>query len=172
MYVPQTVHQSSASANDPVIRKEALLASYGSNFKYTEFQVMSSITSVILYTGAMFFGIGMLLVKPVSHNNIRIVFFCFYNFYSDSLSCQEHTSKSRRRSLRSVSLFFFFFFSFFLGGAYVWMGSRQMRKGFFDVTNITASTTSPPVQVMTVIKGRGDPGYLLTSGVYLFLLGL
>jgi hypothetical protein len=61
---------------------------------------------------------------------------------------------------------------FFWGGAYVWMESRQMQKGFFNVTNITASTTSPPVQVMTVIKGRGDPGYLLTSGVYLFLLGL
>jgi hypothetical protein len=72
MYVPKTV-QSSATASDPVIRKEALLGSYGSNFKYTEFQVMSSITSVILYTAAMILGTGMLLVKPVSHNNIRIL---------------------------------------------------------------------------------------------------
>ena len=43
-----------------------------------------------------------------------------------------------------------------------------MQKGFFKVTNITTSTSSLPVQVKTVIKGKGDPGYLLTSGTCLF----
>ena len=45
-----------------------------------------------------------------------------------------------------------------------------MQKGFFRVTNITTSTSSSPVQVKTVIKGKGDPGYLSTSGALLFLL--
>lgn len=38
-----------------------------------------------------------------------------------------------------------------------------MQKGFFGVTNITTSTSTPPVNVKTVIKGKGDPGYLLTA---------
>ena len=38
-----------------------------------------------------------------------------------------------------------------------------MQKGYFGVTNITTSTSTPPVNVKTVIKGDGDPGYLLTA---------
>jgi hypothetical protein len=38
-----------------------------------------------------------------------------------------------------------------------------MQKGFFGVTNITTSTSTPPVNVKTIIKGKGDPGYLLTA---------
>jgi len=38
-----------------------------------------------------------------------------------------------------------------------------MQKGYFGVTNITTSTSTPPVNVKTVIKGNGDPGYLLTA---------
>ncbi|KIM40396.1 hypothetical protein M413DRAFT_446577 [Hebeloma cylindrosporum] len=38
-----------------------------------------------------------------------------------------------------------------------------MQKGFFGVTNVTTSTSTPPVNVKTVIKGKGDPGYLLTA---------
>jgi hypothetical protein len=41
--------------------------------------------------------------------------------------------------------------------------SRFMQKGYFGVTNITTSTSTPPVNVKTVIKGNGDPGYLLTA---------
>ncbi|KAF8963594.1 Saccharopine dehydrogenase-domain-containing protein [Flammula alnicola] len=40
---------------------------------------------------------------------------------------------------------------------------ENMQKGFFHVTNITSSASSPPVQVKTVVKGKGDPGYLLSA---------
>jgi hypothetical protein len=52
-----------------------MLGRYGSNFKYTEFQVMSSVASVVVYTVAMAFGLGMLLVSPVSHNDAKVVVF-------------------------------------------------------------------------------------------------
>lgn len=60
----QTV-QNSTPASDLATRKEAVLGCYGSKFKYTEFQVMSSIASVVLYTAVMVFGVGMLLISPV-----------------------------------------------------------------------------------------------------------
>jgi len=41
-----------------------------------------------------------------------------------------------------------------------------MQNGFFNVTNITTSTSNPPVHVKTVIKGKGDPGYLLSASEY------
>ncbi|KAF8190797.1 Saccharopine dehydrogenase-domain-containing protein [Pholiota molesta] len=40
---------------------------------------------------------------------------------------------------------------------------EYMQKGFFKVTNITTAASSPSVKVKTVIKGNGDPGYLLTA---------
>ncbi|KAF9478098.1 saccharopine dehydrogenase [Pholiota conissans] len=40
---------------------------------------------------------------------------------------------------------------------------EQMQKGFLKVTNITTSSSAPPVEVKTVIKGKGDPGYLLSA---------
>jgi len=43
-----------------------------------------------------------------------------------------------------------------------------MEKGFFGVTNITTSTSTPPVNVKTVIKGKGDPGYLLTASEHFY----
>ena len=60
------------------MRKKALLESYGSSFKYNEFQVMSSIASVVVYTVALAFGFGMLLVNPVSHNDAEG--FSFFSF--------------------------------------------------------------------------------------------
>jgi hypothetical protein len=39
---------------------------------------------------------------------------------------------------------------------------RDLQKGFFTTKNLTVSTSIPPVYVKTVIKGNGDPGYLLT----------
>ena len=73
--------QSLTPADD--LRKKTLLGCYGSNFKYTEFQVMSSIASVVMYTVAMAFGLGMLLVDPVSLNDAEsfFFFFPFANFY-------------------------------------------------------------------------------------------
>ncbi|KAF5321959.1 hypothetical protein D9619_001578 [Psilocybe cf. subviscida] len=43
---------------------------------------------------------------------------------------------------------------------------EQMQKGFFKITNLATSTSSPPVQVKTVLKGQGDPGYLLTPSAH------
>ncbi|KAH9485646.1 Putative trans-acting enoyl reductase [Psilocybe cubensis] len=40
---------------------------------------------------------------------------------------------------------------------------EDMQKGFLKMTNITTSTSSPSLKVETVIKGKGDPGYLLTA---------
>ncbi|CAA7262294.1 unnamed protein product [Cyclocybe aegerita] len=40
---------------------------------------------------------------------------------------------------------------------------EAMQNGSFHITNITTSTTTPPVQVKTIVKGKGDPGYLLTA---------
>ncbi|KAF8167524.1 Saccharopine dehydrogenase-domain-containing protein [Crassisporium funariophilum] len=40
---------------------------------------------------------------------------------------------------------------------------EKMAKGWFSVTNITTSTSNPAVQVKSVMKGQGDPGYLLTA---------
>ena len=59
--------QDSTSTSD--LREKAPLGRYGSNFKYTEFQVMPSVVSVVVYTVALAFGLGMLLVSPVSYNN-------------------------------------------------------------------------------------------------------
>ena len=64
--------QSLAAEGD--LQEKALLGRYGSNFRYTEFQVMSSVVSVVAYTVAMAFGLGMMLVSPVSHNDAKAVF--------------------------------------------------------------------------------------------------
>ncbi|KAF8911602.1 Saccharopine dehydrogenase-domain-containing protein [Gymnopilus junonius] len=40
---------------------------------------------------------------------------------------------------------------------------EEMQKGFFNVTNISKSASSPPLTVKSVFKGSGDPGYLLTA---------
>lgn len=42
--------------------------------------------------------------------------------------------------------------------------SRDRNNGFLLVTNITKSTSQPPVHVKSVIKGKGD-SYLLTSSM-------
>ena len=152
--------QSSTSSDD--LRKKALLECYGSSFKYNEFQVMSSAASVVVYTVALAFGLGMLLVNPVSHNDAEVCFF-FADFYSGSLSCKEVTSAIRGRSLRKVSRVILIIPPPLVG----LLESRSMQKGFFKVTNITTSTSSSPIQVKTIIKGKGDPGYLLTSGMLL-----
>lgn len=66
-------------AVDPVAQKEALLRCYGPNFKYTEFQVMPSIVSVVVYTMVIAFGLVMLLVSPVSYDVAKVV--SFFNFH-------------------------------------------------------------------------------------------
>ena len=63
--------QSSTPASDLASRKEALLGCYGPKFKYSEFHVMSSVLSVVVYTVVLAFGVGMLLISPVSFNNIK-----------------------------------------------------------------------------------------------------
>jgi short subunit dehydrogenase-like uncharacterized protein len=40
---------------------------------------------------------------------------------------------------------------------------EEMKNGHFTATNLTTSATNPPIQAKTVIKLKGDPGYLLTS---------
>ncbi|KAF9445482.1 hypothetical protein P691DRAFT_777529 [Macrolepiota fuliginosa MF-IS2] len=40
---------------------------------------------------------------------------------------------------------------------------EDMQHGYMTATNITKSTSEPPVYVKTVMKGKGDPGYLLTA---------
>ena len=70
--------RSSTSASG---KEAALLGCYGSDFKYAEFQVMSSITSVIIYTMALAFGVGMLLVSPVSQKTMRRLVLFFSNFF-------------------------------------------------------------------------------------------
>jgi hypothetical protein len=43
---------------------------------------MSSIASVVVYTVAIAFGFGMLLISPVSHDDAEFFFlFSFANFY-------------------------------------------------------------------------------------------
>jgi len=69
------VFQPPVPADD--LRKKALLNRYGSNFKYTEFQEMSSTISVVVFTVAMVFGFGMLLISPVSHDDAEVFLF-FY----------------------------------------------------------------------------------------------
>ncbi|KAF9050022.1 saccharopine dehydrogenase [Panaeolus papilionaceus] len=39
----------------------------------------------------------------------------------------------------------------------------DLEKGFLKLTNVTSAASSPDVQVKTVIRGKGDPGYLLTA---------
>lgn len=43
------------------------------------------------------------------------------------------------------------------------MTCRKLEKGFFKTTNITSTSATPPVVVKSTMKGRGDPGYLLTA---------
>ncbi|KXN89437.1 hypothetical protein AN958_05599 [Leucoagaricus sp. SymC.cos] len=40
---------------------------------------------------------------------------------------------------------------------------ESMRRGYMVATNISQSTSEPPVYVRSVMKGNGDPGYLLTA---------
>ncbi|KAF9529743.1 Saccharopine dehydrogenase-domain-containing protein [Crepidotus variabilis] len=40
---------------------------------------------------------------------------------------------------------------------------EKMEKGWFSATNLTVSTSNPPVYVKSVIKGKGDPGYSTTA---------
>lgn len=42
-----------------------------------------------------------------------------------------------------------------------------MKNGFMKVVNLTTAVAAPgraPVQVKTVMTGKGDPGYSLTAG--------
>ncbi len=36
---------------------------------------------------------------------------------------------------------------------------REMKYGYLTGTNLTTSASRPPVQVKTVLKIKGDPGY-------------
>ena len=38
---------------------------------------MSSVVAVVAYTVALAFGLGLLLVRPVSHNDAEVCFFSF-----------------------------------------------------------------------------------------------
>lgn len=40
---------------------------------------------------------------------------------------------------------------------------EDLQKGFLTAKNLTISTSTPPIRVKTVIKGNGDPGFLLSS---------
>ncbi|KAJ3573696.1 hypothetical protein NP233_g2261 [Leucocoprinus birnbaumii] len=40
---------------------------------------------------------------------------------------------------------------------------EAMQNGYMVSTNISKSTSEPPVYVKSVMKGKGDPGYLLTA---------
>ncbi len=42
---------------------------------------------------------------------------------------------------------------------------RNLEKGWFRVTNVTETDGEPSRAVKTVIKGKGEPGYLLTGGM-------
>ena len=63
--------QSSTPESDLASRKEALLGCYGPKFKYSEFHVMSSVLSVVVYTVVLVFGVGMLLIGPVSLSSVK-----------------------------------------------------------------------------------------------------
>ena len=89
--------QSLAPAED--LRKKALLGRYGSNFKYTEFQAMSSVASVVMYTVAIAFGFGLLLVSPVSYNDTEAFFWLtFTRFVILLRSCFRNQGKVPQKS--------------------------------------------------------------------------
>lgn len=49
---------------------------------------------------------------------------------------------------------------------------REMKKGFLKSTNVTSSIATPTqreVTAKTVIRIRGDPGYLSTAGIAILL---
>ena len=41
-----------------------------------------------------------------------------------------------------------------------------MQSGYMNVTNYTEAASAPGTWAKTTIRGKGDPGYKLTSGVY------
>lgn len=40
---------------------------------------------------------------------------------------------------------------------------EQMNNGSFEITNVTTSDSTPPINVITTMTGKGDPGYSLTA---------
>ena len=40
---------------------------------------------------------------------------------------------------------------------------RQLKSGWMTVTNYTESASSPGTYAKSVVRGQGDPGYVLTS---------
>lgn len=47
---------------------------------------------------------------------------------------------------------------------------RALRRGFMVSTNISKSVSKSPVYVKSVMKGKGDPGYLLTASTLILSL--
>ena len=41
-----------------------------------------------------------------------------------------------------------------------------MQKGYMNVTNYTECASSPGTYAKSVMRGKGDPGYLLTSSTF------
>jgi hypothetical protein len=39
---------------------------------------------------------------------------------------------------------------------------RKLKQGSLKITNISVSDTTPPIEVLTIVNGEGDPGYLNT----------
>lgn len=46
-----------------------------------------------------------------------------------------------------------------------------MKSGYLTGTNLTTSASRPPVQVKTVLKIKGDPGYQGSASKFFFTAG-
>lgn len=135
------------------------MAQYGPEFWYDEFLITSGAISAFVLTASLVVGFGLLMIRPVSQSWKFIVqhpFSCTC-FQIRALAKKILPKSGEGPSDEWVCFWFIILYE------NLHLVHSEMQKGFFGFTNITSSTSTPLVQAKTVIKGNGDPGYLLTA---------
>lgn len=127
---------------------------YGPAFKYTEFQVAKSKVSGVLASLGLILGMMSLLIPP-----IRWLFKKLAPKSGEGPSPEYVflSSFSRKSTVMRLVLMRILF------------GCRLQKNGWLKVTNITSSVATPSTpkrHVRTMIHGKGDPGYALTSRMF------
>ncbi|THH17089.1 hypothetical protein EW146_g3650 [Bondarzewia mesenterica] len=123
------------------------MLTYGPRFKYTEFMVQPNAFLAVLSSLAIAIGMFCLaVIQPLRWLVKRLM---------------TQPGEGPSDELRSKPL------DDFVTSAHP-LSNRSLKDGFMECTNITTSVVaqgSQPTKVRTVIRGKGDPGLLLTASM-------
>lgn len=141
---------------------------YGPQFKYKEILVVGSKVQTFFTSIALLLGAICFVLPPVSPHILSFLPFVRVLIVSGRLVgllrvscsiCQTAPLKSKWSTMLLLETYTKFLLP----------SCRIKKNGFLEVTNVTtsvATSSKPPVNVRTVLRGQGDAGYYLTACTY------